>query len=103
MLKMRESYRRRRDLMVAGFNRIGLKCLMPQGAFYAFPSIESTGMSSTEFAEKLLKDEKVAVIPGCAFGACGEGFVRCCYAAGSADISEAINRIGRFVAAGKKK
>lgn len=80
MLRMRESYCERRNLMVDGLNRIGLDCLLPKGAFYTFPSVKSTGLSSTEFAEQLLKAEKVAVVPGVAFGACGEGFVRCCYA-----------------------
>ncbi len=97
MLKMRNSYHERRDLMVNGFNRIGLKCIMPKGAFYAFPSIESTGLTSIEFAERLLKSEKVAVVPGSAFGACGEGFIRCCYAASPAEIVEAINRIEHFL------
>ena len=98
MERMRDSYHERRDLMVNGFNRIGLECLMPKGAFYTFPSIRSTGLSSTDFAERLLKAERVAVVPGVAFGPCGEGFVRCCYAASSEDILEAIERIGRFVA-----
>lgn len=97
MQQMRQSYQDRRNLMVSGFNRIGLKCIMPKGAFYAFPSIKSTGLSSIDFAEQLLKVEKVAVIPGTAFGACGEGFVRCCYAASSNDILEAINRIEHFL------
>lgn len=97
MQQMRQSYQDRRNLMVNGFNRIGLECIMPKGAFYAFPSIKSTGLSSIDFAEQLLKVEKVAVIPGTAFGACGEGFVRCCYAASSNDILEAINRIEHFL------
>lgn len=102
MLQMRQSYQDRRNLMVNGFNRIGLECIMPKGAFYAFPSIKSTGLSSIDFAEQLLKVEKVAVIPGTAFGACGEGFVRCCYAASSNDILEAINRIEHFLTVIKK-
>lgn len=97
MEAMRNSYHERRDLMVNGFNRIGLECLMPKGAFYAFPSIRSTGLSSTEFAEELLKQERVAVVPGNAFGACGEGFVRCCYASSNEEIIEAVNRIGHFI------
>ncbi|MDD3155658.1 MAG: aminotransferase class I/II-fold pyridoxal phosphate-dependent enzyme, partial [Victivallaceae bacterium] len=97
MEEMRESYRERRNVIVDGFNRIGLNCLMPKGAFYAFPSIGGTGMSSEEFAEKLLTEEKVAVIPGNAFGACGEGFVRCCYATGIDDIYQALERMERFV------
>lgn len=97
MLRMRESYCERRNLMVDGLNRIGLNCLLPKGAFYTFPSVKSTGLSSTEFAEQLLKAEKVAVVPGVAFGACGEGFVRCCYATSASDLIEAIDRMGRFV------
>ena len=97
MLRMRESYCERRNLMVDGLNRIGLDCLLPKGAFDTFPSVKSTGLSSTEFAEQLLKAEKVAVVPGVAFGACGEGFVRCCYATSASDLIEAIDRMGRFV------
>ena len=97
MLRMRESYCERRNLRVDGLNRIGLDCLLPKGAFYTFPSVKSTGLSSTEFAEQLLKAEKVAVVPGVAFGACGEGFVRCCYATSASDLIEAIDRMGRFV------
>jgi len=97
MAKMRESYRERRNLIVDGLNRIGLECVMPKGAFYAFPSVRSTGLDSTEFAERLLKAEKVAVVPGVAFGASGEGFVRCCYATAASELIEAIDRMGRFV------
>ena len=82
---------------VAGLNDAGLKCLMPHGAFYAFPSVKETGMSSEEFAEKLLKEERVAVVPGTAFGPGGEGFVRCCYATGAAELREALVRIKRFM------
>jgi aminotransferase len=98
MKKMCESYRERRDLIVAGFNRIGLRCLLPKGAFYAFPNITSTGLDSDQFARRLLAAENVAVVPGPAFGPCGEGFVRCCYAASAADIMLALERIERFVA-----
>ncbi len=97
MAKMRESYHERRNLIVDGLNRIGLECVMPKGAFYAFPSVRSTGLDSTEFAEQLLKAEKVAVVPGVAFGASGEGFVRCCYATAASELIEAIDRMGRFV------
>lgn len=97
MEEMREKYRERRDIMVKGFNDIGLTCIVPQGAFYAFPSIVSTGLNSTEFAEGLLKSQRVAVVPGTAFGACGEGFIRCCYAASSEEIIEALKRIGAFL------
>ncbi|MBA7599087.1 putative N-acetyl-LL-diaminopimelate aminotransferase [subsurface metagenome] len=98
---MVEDYNRRRLFMVKGLNKIGLPCFEPKGAFYAFPSIKSTGLTSEEFAEKLLMEEKVAVVPGDAFGQCGEGYVRCCYATSMADIEEALNRMGRFV--GKHK
>jgi len=97
MARMRESYRERRNLIVDGFNRIGLECVMPKGAFYAFPSVRSTGLDSTEFAERLLKAEKVAVVPGVAFGASGEGFVRCCYATAASELIEAIDRMERFI------
>ncbi len=102
MLRMRDSYKERRDLIVNGLNEIGLDCLMPKGAFYAFPSIRSTGLSSEEFAEELLKAERVAVVPGPAFGPCGEGFVRCCYATSTAEIIEALKRMARFVKSLKK-
>ncbi|HCP60261.1 MAG TPA: pyridoxal phosphate-dependent aminotransferase [Dehalococcoidia bacterium] len=95
--EMVEDYNRRRMVMVKGLRNIGLTCFEPKGAFYAFPSIKTTGMTSEEFAEKLLLEEKVAVVPGTAFGQCGEGYVRCCYATSLADINEALNRMGRFV------
>ncbi|GAI12595.1 unnamed protein product, partial [marine sediment metagenome] len=79
-------------------NEIGLPCFEPKGAFYAFPSIKGTGMTSEEFAERLLIEEKVAVVPGTAFGQCGEGYVRCCYATSLADIEEALSKMKRFVA-----
>jgi aminotransferase len=94
---MVEDYNRRRLFMVKGLNKIGLHCFEPKGAFYAFPSIKGTGMTSEEFAEKLLMEEKVAVVPGTAFGQCGEGYVRCCYATSLEDIEEALSRMGRFV------
>ena len=90
-------YDRRRRLIVNGLNSIGLTCFEPRGAFYAFPSIRITGLSSEEFAEKLLMEEKVAVVPGTAFGECGEGHVRCCYATSLAEIEEALVRMKRFV------
>jgi aminotransferase len=95
--KMVQEYNRRRRLMVKRLNDIGLPCFEPKGAFYAFPSIEATGMNSEEFAEKLLLEEKVAVVPGTAFGPYGEGFVRCCYATSLSNIEEALKRIDRFV------
>jgi aminotransferase len=97
MERMVEEYNQRRRLMVAGFEKIGLECFEPKGAFYIFPSIKATGLSSLTFAEELLKAEKVAIVPGDAFGACGEGFVRCSYASSTANLSEALTRIGRFV------
>ena len=95
--EMVEEYNRRRLVIVKGLNDIGLSCFEPRGAFYAFPSIKSTGMTSEEFAERLLIEEKVAVVPGTAFGQCGEGYVRCCYATSLADIEEALSRMKRFV------
>lgn len=97
MLKMRESYRERRNVMVKMLNEMGLKCIMPKGAFYAFPNIQSTGLDSKTFAKRLLEEEKVAVVPGIAFGDCGEGYVRCCYATGINDIIEAMKRIKHFI------
>ncbi len=97
MREMRESYRARRDFFVAGLRKIGLECLMPHGAFYAFPSVANTGLSSEEFAEKLLKAEKVAVVPGEAFGPGGKGFVRCCYATSADELREALIRMERFL------
>ena len=90
-------YDRRRRVMVKGLCEIGLSCYEPKGAFYCFPSIKSTGLSSEVFAEKLLYEEKVAVVPGTAFGPSGEGHVRCCYATSLSEIEEALKRMGRFV------
>jgi len=95
--EMLAEYSRRRLLIVKGLNEIGLSCFEPHGAFYAFPSIKSTNMTSEEFAEKLLMEEKVAVVPGSAFGQCGEGYVRLCYATSLADIEEALKRMKRFI------
>jgi aminotransferase len=95
--KMVQEYNRRRRFMVKRLHDIGLPCFEPKGAFYTFPSIKATGMNSEEFAEKLLMKEKVAVVPGTAFGPGGEGFVRCCYATSLADIEEALRRIDRFI------
>ena len=94
---MREEYDMRRRLMVSGFNRLGLTCREPKGAFYAFPCIRSTGLSSDEFCERLLYSEKVAVVPGTAFGRSGEGFVRASYCYSPEHIREALTRIGRFL------
>lgn len=95
--KMVKEYDRRRKFIVKRLNEIGLPCFEPKGAFYAFPSIEATGMSSEEFAERLLMEERVAAVPGSAFGQCGEGFIRCCYATSLANIEESLKRMGRFV------
>jgi len=95
--EMVAEYDKRRRIMVQGLNDIGLTCFEPRGAFYTFPSIKSTGLSSEDFAERLLLEDKVAVVPGSTFGQCGEGHVRCCYATSLADIEEALERMGRFV------
>jgi aminotransferase len=100
--EMVDDYNRRRLLIVRGLCEIGLDCFEPKGAFYAFPSIAVTGMTSEEFSEKLLIEEKVAVVPGSAFGECGEGYVRCCYATSLAEIEEALTRMRRFVAKHRK-
>lgn len=95
--EMRKSYRQRRNFIVQSLNEMGLPCHNPEGAFYTFPCIESTGLSSEEFATKLLQTEKVVVVPGNAFGAGGEGFVRCSYATSMAQLQEAMTRVKRFV------
>lgn len=95
---MCESYNQRRRLMVNHFRSMGLSCFEPEGAFYVFPCIKSTGMTSDEFCERLLKEEKVAVVPGTAFGSYGEGFIRCSYAYSVDALKEALTRIERFVA-----
>ncbi|MSQ15317.1 MAG: aminotransferase class I/II-fold pyridoxal phosphate-dependent enzyme [Dehalococcoidia bacterium] len=95
--EMLEEYDRRRKVIVRGLNEMGLTCFEPQGAFYAFPSIKITGLTSDEFAQQLLEEEKVAVVAGSAFGQYGEGHVRCCYATSMSDLQEAVERIGRFV------
>ena len=99
---MLAEYNRRRRVMVKGFRDLGLSCFEPKGAFYAFPSIKSTGMTSEEFAEGLLKEEKVAVVPGSVFGNAGEGYLRCCYATSLPEIEEALKRMGRFISKHRK-
>ena len=94
--EMRARYDRRRRLIVDGLNSIGLTCFEPKGAFYAFPSIAATGMSDEEFSERLLMEEKVACVPGSAFGSCGAGHVRCSYATAYEQIEEALERMARF-------
>ncbi|HOK04261.1 MAG TPA: aminotransferase class I/II-fold pyridoxal phosphate-dependent enzyme [Victivallales bacterium] len=97
MLKMKDEYKRRRDMIVKYLNEAGLDCFMPRGAFYVFPSIRKTGLSSSDFARKFLEKHRVAVVPGNAFGSSGEGHVRCAYAASFDDILEAMRRIKIFV------
>lgn len=99
---MRREYNYRRRVIVDGFRKMGLSCFEPYGAFYVFPCIRSTGMTSEEFCNRLLEEEKVAVVPGNAFGECGEGFVRCSYAYSIEKIEEALLRIARFVNKYKK-
>ncbi|MEL6151172.1 MAG: aminotransferase class I/II-fold pyridoxal phosphate-dependent enzyme [Chloroflexota bacterium] len=94
---MRQSYDRRRRLIVDGFNSIGLTCFEPRGAFYAFPDVRSTGMSAEEFCEELLREEQVAVVPGSAFGESGTGFIRASYTNSEENIALALERMERFV------
>jgi len=94
---MVEQYNHRRHLVIQALQEMGLPCCEPRGAFYAFPDIRSTGLSSEDFAQQLLKEEKVAVVPGSAFGEQGEGFVRCSYSASIGDLTEAFKRMERFV------
>ncbi len=95
--EMRQEYNYRRRYIVDGFRAMGLSCFEPLGAFYVFPCIKSTGMTSDEFCQKLLEEEKVAVVPGSAFGESGEGFIRCSYAYSIENIQEALRRIEKFV------
>ena len=95
--EMAREYNRRRRILVQGFREMGLECFEPLGALYVFPCIKSTGMNSDEFCEKLLMEEKVLAVPGNAFGECGEGFIRACYASSTEDLIEAVKRINRFV------
>ncbi|MDO8683018.1 MAG: aminotransferase class I/II-fold pyridoxal phosphate-dependent enzyme [Armatimonadota bacterium] len=95
--EMVTQYDQRRRLIVSGLNQIGLECVLPNGAFYAFPSIKSTGLSSEEFSERLLFEEKVAVVPGNAFGDCGEGHIRCSYATATDKIETALERMEKFL------
>jgi aminotransferase len=97
MLHMRHEYDLRRRLFVSGLNRIGLDCFEPKGAFYAFPSIQRWGLSSEEFAERLLHEQKVAVVPGNVFGPSGEGFLRCSYATSREELIEALDRMETFI------
>ena len=97
VVQMREEYDRRRRLIVSGLNRLGLPTFEPHGAFYAFPNVAITGMDDETFAQKLLEEERVAVVPGNSFGAGGEGFVRCSYATAYEKIEEALNRMDNFM------
>jgi aminotransferase len=94
---MRDSYRLRRNYIVSSLNAMGLDCFTPPGAFYVFPSIASTGLSSEDFALRLLNEESVACVPGTAFGACGEGHIRCTYATGMESLKKAMERMSAFV------
>ncbi|MDX2160832.1 MAG: aminotransferase class I/II-fold pyridoxal phosphate-dependent enzyme [bacterium] len=94
---MRDEYDRRRRLLVDGFNGLGLTCFEPLGAFYTFPSIRVTGMTDEQFCERLLREERVAVVPGSAFGRSGSGFIRAAYTASYADIETALERLARFM------
>ena len=96
MLEMRECYHRRRDYFVGRFNDMGMDCHLPGGAFYTFPSIKRFGISSKEFALRLLMEHKVAAVPGTAFGACGEGYLRCCYATAQKLLEQACDKMARF-------
>ncbi len=97
VVMMRNEYDKRRRLIVDGFNDMGLSCFEPEGAFYVFPSIEKTGLKSEEFCEKLLCDKKVAVVPGNAFGDCGEGFIRASYCYSTENLKKALDLINNFV------
>lgn len=97
---MIEEYARRRRVVLSRLAKMGLPCFEPQGAFYAFPSIAPTGRSSAEFAERLLREQKVAVVPGDAFGECGAGHIRLCYATSMSLLEEALDRMARFVGGG---
>lgn len=99
---MVKEYNRRRRVLVDGFRKMGLDCFEPLGAFYVFPCIKSTKMTSDEFCEKLLMKEKILVVPGNAFGDCGEGFIRACYASSMENIMESLKRIERFLHSEKK-
>lgn len=100
--KMSNEYNRRRRILVEGFREMGLSCFEPLGALYVFPCIKSTGMTSDEFCEKLLMEEKVLAVPGSAFGECGEGYIRACYASSTEDLIEGIRRIRKFIEKYKK-
>ena len=95
--KMKNAYHQRRDYMVRRLQQMGIDCHSPGGAFYVFPDIRKFGLTSKQFAMRLLEETCVAAVPGDAFGASGEGFLRCCYATGMDQIVEAMNRIEKFI------
>ena len=95
--KMREAYNQRRRYLMHAFREMGLECFEPYGAFYVFPCIKEFGMTSEEFATRFLQEEKVAVVPGTAFGDCGEGFLRISYAYSLENLKVALNRMAHFV------
>ncbi|ENH98190.1 hypothetical protein J416_01809 [Gracilibacillus halophilus YIM-C55.5] len=97
VIEMKSSYRQRRNFIVKSFNEMGLSCHTPGGAFYVFPSIKETGLTSEEFAQKLLEEQRVAVVPGHVFGDSGEGYIRCSYATSLKQLDEAITRMSEFV------
>jgi len=97
MLTMKAEYSRRRDFVVNRFNEMGVPCHSPGGAFYVFPDISQFGMTSMEFAMKLLEEEDVAAVPGTAFGECGEGFLRCCYATSFEELQIAMQKVETFI------
>jgi aminotransferase len=101
--EMKREYRRRREFVVESLNHMGLNCLSPQGAFYAFPSIKNTGLDSMEFCQRLLKEQNVAVVPGTAFGKSGEGYIRISYASSIENLKEALQRIELFLATVRSK
>jgi aminotransferase len=101
--EMKREYKRRREFVIDGLNRIGLSCHKPEGAFYAFPSIKSTGMKCLDFAERLLKEEKVAVVPGTAFGRGLDDYIRISYASSFDNLKEAILRMDRFLKFNRRK
>ncbi len=101
VLEMKREYKRRREFMVSKLNEIGLSCAMPEGTFYIFPSIKNTGMSSAEFAKELLYKEKVAVVPGTAFGTQGEGYIRIAFASSMDNLKEAVQRMKHFLKNGR--
>jgi aminotransferase len=96
-IEMRDQYRLRRNFIVDAFNQMGLQCHLPRGSFYAFPNITSTGLTSKDFAVRLLQEEKVACVPGNAFGPSGEGFLRCCFATSLEQIQIAMDRTAKLV------